>query len=134
MTRLILDSTKAAFFDLTLAQREEGVGVIAQLRVPGGIGRSSLVVHEEFLWPDGFAECRAFIHRLNTDELRKGAALLRNARVLFSFWQLPDGAILFETRAIVDGGEITFRTHLDANSVRRFHQRLQTICDSLVES
>ncbi len=61
MARLSLDKEGGAFFDLKFSQRSEGFGAVAHLRVPKGVGRSSLVLHEDFFWGADTAECIAFV-------------------------------------------------------------------------
>lgn len=134
MARLNFDKDGEAFFDLVLSDRDEGFGAIAHLRVPKGMGRSSLVLHEEFNWGESPGECKSFIAKLNPQEGGQGIAFLRNDASYFSFWRRPDNSILFEARCFTGCGEISFRANVTADDVACFHRKLAEICEKMARN
>lgn len=130
MARLVFDNEGSAFFDIKLSRREGGYGAIAHLKVPKGIGRSSLVLHEEFFWREHPDECKAFIDGLAAG--RRGVTILRNDCTFFSFWRKGSGRVLFEARSLIGPGEIAYRAEVSAEDVSRFHGMLDAICAGML--
>ena len=130
MARLSLDKEGGAFFDLKISQRSEGFGAIAHLRVPKGVGRSSLVLHESFFWGTDTSECRAFIDGMNSK--KGGVTFLRNGSTFFSFWRKPSGQVLFEARCFTGNGEIAYRMEVTSAELRCFYDKLKRICEGMM--
>ncbi len=117
MARLSLDKEGGAFFDLKISQRPEGFGAIAHLRVPKGVGRSSLVLHAEFPWDGNLSESLTFLH---------------NDSVHFSFQRSSSGRVFFEARCFVGGGDIVYRAEVTSMEMRSFHDKLKLICEGIL--
>ena len=133
MARLVLDATEKAFLDVVPADRRGDIGAVVCLRVPGGGGRSPLVLHAECFFRDGGEKLRQFVAALAPDAAGE-VALLYNDRISFSFLRDQGGGIFFEARVTAVGGELRFRSLPGRAALREFHRKLNRALCALLRS